>query len=81
MQAATSTKDSEENANAVSTVEVLRQETVATASLLNDTHKSTAATSDTVAELAGNGDSAAAADAPNKDVYYKDNGRTLFFFL
>jgi len=75
VQAATSTKDSEENANAVSTVEVLRQETVATASLLNDTHKSTAATSDTVAELAGNGDSAAAADAPNKDVYYKDNGR------
>lgn len=75
-QAVVTTKDSEENANAVSTVEVLRQKTVATASLLNDTQVSTEPASGTNPVSTSNAANASNSMAPNKDVYYKDNGRT-----
>jgi len=74
-QAVVTTKDSEENANAVSTVEVLRQKTVATASLLNDTQVSTEPASGTNPVSTSNAANASNSMAPNKDVYYKDNGR------
>jgi len=59
----------------VSTVEVLRQKTVATASLLNDTQVSTEPASGTNPVSTSNAANASNSMAPNKDVYYKDNGR------
>lgn len=70
-QAAVTTKVSEESASAVTSIEVLRQETVATALLLH-----------TNAVPAGKIETPSAAPTETKDaaegakdVYYKDNGR------
>ena len=84
VQANISTKDSEESADAVSTIEVLRQETVATATLMASkarTKKETVAAP--VAEAAAPASVEAAVparDRTSSDVYYKDNGRKLDTF-
>lgn len=78
MQANISTKDSEESADAVSTIEVLRQETVATATLMASkarTKKETVAAPAPEAAAPASVEAVPARDRTSSDVYYKDNGR------